>query len=102
MAQINDEIATECLDRRSKEKMGKYDPLREYLIASEDWQLDLTFESIESIVGEKLPRSAFVYREWGSNEEEGTHVQAHSWTKAAWRVVAVDLASRRVFFTREL
>lgn len=80
--------------------MGKYDPLEAHLRALDQARFNVTFETIESIIGEALPTSSSIYREWWSNEENGTHVQAHAWVQAGWRVEFVDLDGRRVEFVR--
>ena len=82
--------------------MAKYDPLEVHLREVDQAHLDMKFETIESIIGDALPASARIYREWWSNEVIGTHVQAHAWVRAGWSVKSVNLESGRVAFTRDL
>jgi hypothetical protein len=80
--------------------MRKYDPLMSYLESQHDQIMLLRFEAIESIIGQKLPRSAYQHRAWWSNETEVTHVQARSWLDSGWRVASVDISQELVQFAR--
>lgn len=48
--------------------MGKYSRLGAFLQNSKNDREVLSFRQIESIIGSVLPNSAFVHREWWSNE----------------------------------
>ncbi len=78
--------------------MHKYEPLFKKLQSSVDSSVTMTFDEISSLVGE-LPASAYNHRAWWSNEENGQHVQAHSWMKAGFRVIQVEM-SRTVTFEK--
>jgi hypothetical protein len=78
--------------------VAKYDRLFEYLCRAGDGPLDLTFASIDTLVG-GLPASARRHRTWWANEASGRHVQAHAWINAGREVVAVDLGSGTVSFS---
>jgi hypothetical protein len=54
-----------------------YDPLRELLAESTESSLALSFEEIERLIGQPLPKSAHEYDAWWSNEDpdKTTHVQ---------------------------
>ncbi|MEV6637072.1 hypothetical protein AB0M54_40685 [Actinoplanes sp. NPDC051470] len=58
----------------------------------------MSFLRFEGIIDAQLPRSAFRYQAWWSNEIGGNHVQAHAWMNAGWRVDGVDLARQEVTF----
>lgn len=47
--------------------MGKYDPLRDYLIKCGNDEVTLSFADIESILGRALPPSASNYDAWWAN-----------------------------------
>lgn len=82
--------------------MSKYDPLRHYLnqLSLRRWRA--TFDEIESILGFRLPDSAYKYQAWWANETEPkTHVQKSAWLKTGWRTEELDLTSRRVTFVRQ-
>jgi hypothetical protein len=82
--------------------MSKYSPLGRYLLnlSPDVREIKLNFEKIEMIIDDRLPASASRYREWWANEEEGRHVQAHSWMNAGWSVDYVNLNARWVRFIR--
>ena len=72
--------------------MGKYEPLKQFLqkentkIGS---SMTLTFEEIEKIIGDSLPKSASVYDEWWENSY--THSQAKAWRSAGYKTVDVNM-----------
>ena len=83
--------------------MSKYSPLRRYLsgLPSDTNEITISFQKLERIIGDKLPNSADRYREWWSNEESGSHVQAHAWMNANWMVETVNLKDKWVRFRLE-
>jgi len=83
--------------------MSKYDPLRDYLkrLSQTHNEITLSFEQINRILEADLPKSAYQYREWWSNEVGGRHVQAHSWQDAGWKVDSVEFNRKRVRFVRD-
>ena len=46
--------------------MGRYDPLRDYLIQCGSDEVMLSFADIESIIGRPLPPSALNYDAWAN------------------------------------
>ena len=82
--------------------MAKYTPLYEWLMSKTnagEEEASLTFGEIEEILGDALPPSARIYREWWAND--GTHSQATGgWMAAGWKVGHVDLDSKQVMFNR--
>lgn len=79
--------------------MSKYSALRRQLERESGTSVEMTFEELDKIVG-GLPASARRYSAWWSNESEGSHVQAHAWMDAGWRVGHVNLTAERVRFTK--
>ncbi|MGE3144534.1 MAG: hypothetical protein AB7K35_03000 [Pseudorhodoplanes sp.] len=79
--------------------MGKYEPLPQFLAQRETSRIRLEFKAIEKILGFKLPKSAYEYEAWWSNNETG-HSHARAWLAAGWRTTDVDIASREVTFVR--
>ncbi len=59
----------------------------------------LRFDEIETILGFKLPNSAYEYEAWWSNNETG-HSHARVWLSAGWQTEDVDIAGRKVTFAR--
>ena len=74
------------LDKSNKNystKKSKYFPLKIYLMSSQKKEEILTFKEIETIIDNKLPKSAYTYDAWWSN---GGHSHAKSWLDAGWMV----------------
>ena len=82
--------------------MTKYTPLQTYLsgLPSGTKDVTLSFEHIERIISDRLPKSAQQYRPWGSNEKEGSHIQARSWMNAGWLVDSVNFKEKWARFRR--
>jgi hypothetical protein len=79
--------------------MGKYKPLERFLNGRRDTRWRVSFRELESLLGFRLPRSAFKYPAWWSNDETG-HSHARAWVDAGWRTEEVDLAGRKLTFAR--
>jgi hypothetical protein len=81
--------------------MSLYDPLRQRLFSVRENSLMLSFEDIEGLIGQALPKSAHEYGAWWSNEDpdKTTHTQSKAWTTAGF-VAEVDRARRQVTFVR--
>src|SRR5271157_501420 len=83
--------------------MSKYEPLKRFLedIDATIDVLSLSFSEVESILGFKLPNSAFEHRAWWSNPSSPMdHPYAQSWLEAGWKVDTVDQLDKRVHFRR--
>jgi hypothetical protein len=82
---------------------GKYTPLENYLsvLPASRGEVRLSFEHIERMLNDKLPPSSKQYSAWWSNETKGSHVQAHSWMDAGWKVEAVNFSEKWVRFVRQ-
>ncbi|HWK94845.1 MAG TPA: hypothetical protein VNR39_05435 [Pseudolabrys sp.] len=79
--------------------MSKYEPLPQFLSSVGGAAHRLRFGEIERILGFKLPKSAYEHEAWWSNNATG-HSHARAWLKFGWRTESVDLASRKVTFSR--
>jgi len=79
--------------------MGKYAPLENFLRERSPARWRASFPEIEKLLGFKLPQSALKYPAWWSNDETG-HSHAKAWLDAGWRTEDVDLASRKLTFTK--
>jgi len=80
--------------------LSKYDPLKFHLIQSEESIVTLSFAQIERILEAPLPKSAFKYTAWWSNEVDGSHVHSDSWMDAEYRTEKLDLNTKRVTFRK--
>lgn len=78
--------------------MAKYEPLTQFLKASEADELRLAFHELERALGGPLPPSAHRFRAWWANER--TKSQSRAWLGAGWHVWKVDLEARTVLFRR--
>ncbi len=81
--------------------MPIYDPLRQRLLSVGENSLVLSFEDIEAVIGQALPKSAHDYDAWWSNEdpETTTHTQSKAWTTAGFDA-EVNRGRRQVTFRR--
>ena len=82
---------------------GTYDLLTKYLrdLPASQEQVTLSFESIEQVLQEQLPRSARKDRAWWGNQKQGTQVESISWMDAGWMVDTVDFREKWVRFVRQ-
>ena len=79
--------------------MSKYEGLSQFLVAARSNMERLTFSEIERVLGFKLPKSAYEYQAWWSNNPTG-HSHSRAWIDAGWRTEAPDLGARKVTFIR--
>ena len=77
--------------------MGKYDPLRDYLVSRTVDEEPMTFGQLEGLVG-PLPDSAREHRAWWGNDSYRS--QSIAWQTAGWHVASIDQASGQVVFAR--
>ena len=78
--------------------MKKYRDLYDFLKLHDEESITLTFEEVEELIYNKLPKSAFRYRQWWAN---GGHVQAYAWMNAGYLVKKVDFENKKVTFEIE-
>lgn len=75
---------------------SKYETLEIYLReqAANTRQISMSFNEIEAVIGSPLPRSAFTYREWWSNQKDvSNRPQAKAWLAAGYEVDSVRQSS---------
>lgn len=79
---------------------GSYSLLASHLKAQDRavTSLPMTFQEIERILGKELPRSAFDYRAWWTNDP--SKPQSAAWLNEGWRAIAVNVGARRLTFIR--
>ena len=78
--------------------MSRYEALGEFLRQQSNDRVPMTFDDVERIIGEKLPRSASDHREWWANDS--THVNAQVWLTAGFKSEQVDMSGRKLVFAR--
>lgn len=79
--------------------MGKYDPLRDYLASSSETSWRASFAEIEAVLRFALPRSAYAYPAWWSNDATG-HSHSLAWLDAGWKTEQVDVQSQQLTFRK--
>lgn len=79
--------------------MALYDPLGQYLKKNTAKQIAMTFRDVESVIGRKLPMSAYRHRPWWANEERG-HSHAKAWLQAGYETEQVDMTAKTLVFRR--
>jgi len=79
---------------------GSYALLATHLASqpNERTYLTLSFQEIETVLAKELPRSAFEYRAWWSNDP--AKPQSAAWLDEGWRTTAVSMTERRLTFVR--
>ena len=80
--------------------MSKYANLTSHLNALPAHQWKAQFSEIEAILGFSLPKSAYAYPAWWSNQAADGHSQSGSWQSIGWRTSDLDLATQHVTFVR--
>ncbi|GEK34214.1 DUF7662 domain-containing protein [Kurthia sibirica] len=68
----------------------KYYPLFDYLSKQVEDQIILSFDQVEQIINNKLPKSAYTYQAWWGNTRSGTYVQSAAWLEAGFRVETIQ------------
>jgi DNA-binding XRE family transcriptional regulator len=77
---------------------SKYGPLFDALSRGGQDPVTFTFNEIEALLGEPLPRSARASRGWWSNRRGSP--QASAWMRAGYHVQRLDLEGERVTFAK--
>ncbi len=76
---------------------SKYKPLELFLGEKHGMarEISLSFREIESLIGNALPKSAYSYREWWSNQKDSKNrPQAKAWLSAGYKVQSVQQRTR--------
>jgi hypothetical protein len=79
--------------------MAIYDPLGQYLAKNAALRIPMTFREVESVLGRKLPSSAYRHRPWWANEARG-HSHAKAWLEAGYETQQVDMVGKKLVFAR--
>lgn len=79
---------------------SKYYPLYDYLQRCNDEETALTFAEIESMMGSSLPASARHRKNWWSNRDTPSALQAGAWVSAGYHVKTVDIEQGTVTFCK--
>ena len=82
---------------------GDYPLLEQYLrkLPLREEEVTLTFERIEEILKDRLPRSAREDSPWWGNQKQGLQIESNPWMDAGWMVEMVNLREKWVRFVRQ-
>jgi len=78
--------------------MGKYDPLRAFLISADAEEVVLGFDEIEALLGAPLPPSKRHPAWWSNNPSNNTMTRV--WLAAGYRTERLDIEGRKIVFRR--
>ncbi len=78
--------------------MGKYTPLRDFLIDQDKPVISMSFEQIEELIGQPLPSSKTSRAFWSNNPDN--NVMTREWLAAGFLAEAVDLKARTLTFRK--
>lgn len=81
-------------------KNSKFWPLANYLLTQDRSRIVLTFEEVETILGESLCKSARKYIAYW--QPSATHTLPNLCLEAGYKVANVDLRNEKVCFEKEL
>lgn len=79
--------------------MSKYTPLKLHLQSQPTRDVPMSFADVETVLGFRLPNSAYRHRPWWANEAKG-HVHAQAWLDAGYETAQVDMEGRKLVFRR--
>ncbi|NEQ52715.1 MAG: helix-turn-helix transcriptional regulator [Leptolyngbya sp. SIO3F4] len=79
---------------------SKYYPLFEHLQTCNQEETTLTFAKIEIVIDNSLPASAFIKKNWWSNRDSASALQAKAWVSAGYHIDTVDLIKKTVTFRK--
>ncbi len=80
--------------------MSKYDPLARFLSEVDEDSITLSFGKVHDLVIGGLPQSAYDYRPWWANRNDGTGSQNQGWQSVGWESSDVDMDQKSVTFIR--
>ncbi|MBE7382334.1 MAG: hypothetical protein F6J95_013110 [Leptolyngbya sp. SIO1E4] len=70
---------------------SKYYPLFEHLQSCNSSAVTLTFAEIEALMGCSLPASTLKKKNWWSNRDSPSALQATAWVSAGYQIESIDL-----------
>jgi hypothetical protein len=79
--------------------MGKYTPLRDFLIDQDQPVVSMSFEQIEELIGQPLPPSKANRAFWSNNPDN--NVMTREWLAAGFLAESVDIRRGSLLFRRK-
>ena len=80
--------------------MRKYDPLMLFLDKSGQKEITLSYDEMEEIIGESLPRTAYNNKKWWNNNDK-SHTQSFAWSDIGYRTCKICLGESVTFVKSE-
>ncbi|MFN3548069.1 MAG: hypothetical protein ACK4U0_11325 [Mesorhizobium sp.] len=78
--------------------MGKYSPLRDFLIDQDQPVVTMSFGQIEALIGRPLPSSKVNRTFWSNNPDN--NVMTREWLAAGFLAEAVDIKAGKLTFRK--
>lgn len=79
---------------------SKYYPLFAYLEGCNQPEITLSISEIETIIGNKLPASAWSKKAWWSNRNSSNALQAAAWIDAGYHTQEINLSKHSITFCK--
>lgn len=79
--------------------MNKYLPLERFLSSQDGDVVEMSFEDIENVIGDRLPPVSRKHRAWWSNNSTNS-VMTAAWLRAGFKSERVDMGGEKVVFRR--
>jgi len=79
--------------------VSKYEPLSQFLTASGQAEVPMSFSDIERVIAAPLPPAAFRHRAWWSNNPSNS-AMTRAWVEAGYKSAQVDMKAHRLVFLR--
>jgi DNA-binding transcriptional regulator YiaG len=79
---------------------SKYYPLFDYLRQCSQEETELTFTEIETLINSSLPASALSKKNWWSNRDSSSALQAEAWIRNSYQIKSVNLTQQIVIFQK--
>ena len=96
----NVSISNQKLKERKRRRTGKFEALKDFLIAQQSETIRLTFAEIESMIADSLCKSAYQYSAyWHSSE---THTLPNMIIDAGYTIENVDLQNQTLTLKRRM
>ncbi len=77
-----------------------YSKIATYLAAHPGDRVTLTFDQVETMLGEPLPLAARVLTSWWGGASSIRYQQGQTWQAVGWRVTSIDLYAETVTFVQ--
>lgn len=80
--------------------MSRYNALKHFLSQKTENSWTASFQEIENILNERLPKSAYQHPAWWANNASSSGRHCMSWLEAGWETSNLNLVAKNVTFLR--